>query len=129
MDPIGDMLARIRNTQAVGHLTVDIPFSNLKSKMAQILVRENFITDFKKIKKFRRKFLRIHLKYKEENMPAISGLKRISKPGRRIYKNANEIKKVKGGYGIAIISTSRGLMTDQEAKKLKIGGEVICEIW
>lgn len=129
MDPIGDMLARIRNTQAVGHLTVDIPFSNLKSKMAQILVRENFITDFKKIKKFRRKFLRIHLKYKEENMPAISGLKRISKPGRRIYKNANEIKKVKGGYGIAIISTSRGLMTDQESKKLKIGGEVICEIW
>lgn len=129
MDPIGDMLTRIRNAQAVGHLTVDIPFSNLKFKIAQILAKKNFITDLKKIKRFRRKFLRIHLKYKDKNVPVISGLKRISKPGQKIYKKTNEIKKVKGGYGIAIISTSKGLITDQEAKKLKIGGEVICEIW
>ncbi len=129
MDPIADMLTRIRNAQAVGHQTINIPFSVLKSKLAQILVKENFIIDFKKMKRFKQKFLRICLKYNDQNAPAISGLKRISKPGRRIYKKAPEIRKVKGGYGLAIISTPKGLMTDREARKEKTGGEVICEIW
>jgi len=128
-DPIADMLTRIRNAQAVQHQTVDVPFSNLKLKLAQILAREKFISDFKRVKSKGHKMIRIYLSYDSEKNPVISGLKRISKPGRRIYKKAKEIKKVKGGYGIAIISTPKGLMTDKEARNQKLGGEVICEIW
>jgi len=128
-DPIGDMLTRIRNAQAVRHQIVDIPFSKMKLKIAEILKQEGFILDFKKQRKNSQKIIKIKLKYLENNVPAISGLKRVSKPSRRIYKKTKEIKKVKSGYGIAIISTSKGLMTDKEAKKRKLGGEVICEIW
>ena len=128
-DPITDMLNRIRNAQAVRHQTVEISFSNLKLKIIQILIKENFITNFKKIRRKGQKIIRIYLKYTKENLPFISGLKRISKPGQRIYKKANEIKKVKGGYGVSIISTSKGIMTNKEAKKNNLGGEVICEIW
>ena len=128
-DPIGDMLTRIRNAQTARHQTVDIPFSKMKLKIAEILKQEGFILDFKKKRKNSQKIIKIKLKYLEDNIPAISGLKRISKPSQRIYKKAKEIKKVKSGYGIAIISTSKGLMTDKEAKKRKLGGEVIAEIW
>ena len=128
-DPITDMLNRIRNAQAVRHQTVEIPFSNLKLRITQILARENFIEDFKKVKRKGQKIIKIYLKYTKENLPAISGLKRISRPGQRIYKKTNEIKKVKGGYGITIISSSKGMITDKEAKKNKAGGEIICEIW
>lgn len=127
MDPIADMLTRIRNAQAVGHQTVDIPFSNLKLKITQILLKENFISDFRKAKD--QKKIKIFLKYDEEKNPAISGLKRVSKPGQRIYQKAKEIKKIKRGYGIAIISTSKGLLTDKEARAQKVGGEVLFEIW
>ena len=123
------MLNRIRNAQTVRHQTVEVPFSNLKLKITQILIKENFITDFKKIRRKEQKIIRIYLKYTKEKNPAISGLKRISKPGQRIYKKANEIKKVKGGYGLSIISTSKGMMTNKEARKNNLGGEIICEIW
>lgn len=128
MDPISDMLTAIRNAQAVGHPTVKIPFSNLKYGIAKILEREGWIEKVEKLGR-KKKFLKITLKYEENKIPAISGLKRISKPGQRIYKGYREIKKVKGGYGMAVISTSKGLMTDREARKNKIGGEVLFEIW
>ena len=127
-DPITDILNRIRNAQAVLHSTVFVPFSNLKYEMAKILEREGFIEKVEKKRKRLKRFIEITLKY-TDNIPAISGLKRISKPGQRIYFNRRKIKKVKGGYGIAIISTSKGLMTEKEARKQKMGGEVICEIW
>jgi small subunit ribosomal protein S8 len=135
MDPISDMLTAIKNALAVKKETVDVPFSKIKFEIAKILEREGFIErvekEKKKIKKGKMKpkpFLQIRLKY-ENKMPAISGLKIISKPGQRIYLPYKRIKKVKGGYGIAIVSTSKGLMTDKEARKQKVGGEVICEIW
>lgn len=126
MDPIANMLTQIRNAQAVHHQTVNIPFSNIKLKIAEILKKEGFVLDFQKKG---RKLIRIDLKYSEDGTGAISGCQRVSKPGQRIYKKAKEIKRVKGGYGIAIISTSKGLMTDKEARKQRLGGEVICEIW
>ena len=140
-DPIADMLNRIRNAQAVLSPTVSIPFSELKYKIAKILEKEKFVEKVGKRGKGIRKKIRITLKYESQNkeeqnreqenkgMPAISGLKRISKPGQRIYSSSKKIKKVKGGYGIAIISTPKGLMTDKEAKKQKLGGEILCEIW
>lgn len=128
MDPISDMLTSIRNALAVKHLTVKIPFSKLKYEMAQILEKEGFVKKVERKGKRAKKIIEITLKY-ENDSPAISGLKRISKPGQRIYLPYKKIKKVKGGYGIAIISTSKGLMTDKEARKQKLGGEVICEVW
>jgi len=128
-DPITDMFNRIKNAQAVRHKTVEIPFSKMKKKIAEILKKEGFIEDFKQIGKVPKKVIKIKLKYDDNLIPGISGIKRISKPGQRIYKKAKEIKRVKGGYGIAIISTNQGLITDKEARKRKIGGEVICEIW
>jgi small subunit ribosomal protein S8 len=128
MDPISNMLTAIRNAQAVGKATVDIPFSNLKYEIAKILEKEKFIEKAEKKGKKTKRFIEITLKYTEKT-PAISGLKRISKPGQRIYLSWKEIKRVKGGYGIGIISTSKGLMTDKEARKQKLGGEVIAEIW
>ena len=127
-DPIADMLNRIRNAQAVLKETVDIPISNLKYEVAKILEKGGFVSGVEKKGKKAKKVIEITLKYNEK-IPVISGLKRISKPGQRIYKRAKELKSVKGGYGIAIISTSKGLMTDKEARKQKLGGEVICEIW
>ena len=127
-DPIADMLTRIRNAQAVKHKTVDIPYSKIKYAIAKILEEEGFIekaeTKFKKP----RKVIRITLKY-QNGEPAISGLKRVSKPGRRVYLSAKELKVPKSGYGIGIVSTSQGLMTTLEAKKRRLGGELICEVW
>ena len=128
MDIVADMLNRIKNSQAVGHSSVEIPFSNLRYEIAKILKKEGFIEKIEKKGKQEKKTLSLTLKY-EDKVPAISGVKRISKPGQRIYLNSSQIKKVKGGYGLAIISTSRGLMTDREAKKEKLGGEAICQIW
>lgn len=127
-DPITDMLNRIRNAQAVLKPTVSMPFSNLKYEITKILEKKGFIEGAKKKGRKARKFIEIILKY-EDKTPAISGLKRISKTGQRIYLSAKKIKSVKSGYGIAIISTSKGLMADKEARKQKLGGEVLCEIW
>ena len=128
VDPITDMLNRIRNAQAVLKETVEVPFSNLKYEIAKILEKNGFIEKVEKKGKKTKKIIEITLKY-DNKIPAISGLKRISKPGQTIYLGHRKIKRVKGGYGVAIISTSKGLMTDKEARKQKLGGEVLCEIW
>lgn len=130
-DPITDMLNRIRNAQAVLKETVSIPFSNLKYELAKILEEQGLVEKIERKGRKEKKFLKITLKYikEESNRPAILGLKRVSKPGQRIYTGAKKIKLVRGGYGIAIISTSEGLMTSKEAWKKKLGGEILCEIW
>jgi len=128
MDPISDILTAIRNAQAAKKVEVEIPLSNLKYEIAKILERKGFVAKVEKKGKKMKKMVEITLKYSNK-IPAISGLKKISKPGQRIYKKAKELRPVKGGYGIAIISTSKGLMTDKEARKQKLGGEVLCEIW
>jgi len=127
-DPITDLLNQIKNAQAVLHPKIEIPFSNLKYEIAKILERKGFVQKLEKKGKKTKKTFEIILKY-EGKVPVISGLKRISRPGQRIYLKTKEIKSVKGGYGIAIISTPKGLMTDKEAKRQKLGGEVLCEIW
>ncbi len=139
MDPISDMLTSIKNALAVKHPTVSIPFSNLKYDFAKVLEKEKFIEKAEKKGKKIKKIIEIALKYESGigtsllgdagKTPAISGLKRISKPGQRIYTPWKKIKRIRGGYGIMIISTPKGLMTDKEARKQKLGGEVMCEVW
>jgi small subunit ribosomal protein S8 len=136
VDVISDMLVAIKNAQAVKKSEVFIPFSKFKFEIAKILEKEGFIERVEKVKRKIKKgktkpkpFLKIILKYDEEGNGAISGIKRISKPGQRIYKSYRELKPVKSGYGIAILTTSKGVMTDKKARKLKVGGEVVCEIW
>lgn len=139
MTPVADMLTQIRNAQAVLHPTVDLPFSNLKYEIAKILEKEGFVEKVERRGRKAKKKIEITLKYEsfreeisagdKNKIPVISGLKIISKPGQRIYKGYHEIRRVKGGYGMGIISTSKGLMTDKEARRQKLGGEVICEIW
>lgn len=127
-DPISDMNIRITNAQAVLHPTVSISFSNFKYEIAKILEKEGFINKVEEKGKKIKRMIEITLKY-DNKIPAISGLRRISKPGQRIYSEVKKIKKVKGGYGISIISTPKGLMTNKEARKKKIGGEIILEAW
>jgi len=127
-DPITDMLNRIRNAQAVFRQTVEIPFSNLKYEIAKILVKNGFIEKAETKGKKTKKIIEVTLKY-QDKIPAISGLKRISKPGQRIYLGSKKLPRVKQGYGIAVISTPKGLMTEKEARKNKLGGELVCEIW
>lgn len=127
-DPITDMLNQIKNAQAVEKQEVLIPFSKLKNEIAMILSKEGFVGEVKNATKAGDKVLKIALKY-DNGIPAIAGSKRVSKPGQRIYETVHEIKKVHGGYGISVVSTSKGLMTNKEAKKQKIGGEIICQVW
>ena len=128
IDPIVDMFNRIKNAQAVLKPTVSIPFSNLKYEIAKILEKEKYIKKIEKKRRKTKKIIEISLKY-NKNIPAIVELRRVSKSGQRIYLPVQKIKKVKGGFGIAIISTSKGLMTNKEARKNNLGGEVICEVW
>ncbi|MFH1582584.1 MAG: 30S ribosomal protein S8 [bacterium] len=127
-DPITDMLNRIRNAQAVEHPTVDVPFSKFKYGLAKILEKNGFISKVEKKNKKSKDSMEITLKYNDK-IGAISGLRKVSKPGQKIYSDYLKLKRIKSGYGISVISTSKGLMTDREAKKSKIGGEVIFEIW
>ena len=127
-DPITDMLNQIRNAQAVGKTEVLIPLSKIKNEIAMILSKEGFVGEIKKAAKDKIKGLKISLKYENE-LPAIAGFKRVSKPGQRIYEGFSEIRKVHGGYGMSIVSTSKGLMTNKEARKQKLGGEIICQVW
>lgn len=131
VDPIADMLTRIRNAQAVGHATVDIPFSKIKFSLAEILVKEGFIKNAGKKDRGAKRRIEIELLYedKKNTTPKIGQLKRISKPGKREYVRAKDIRPVLGGRGISIISTSKGLMAGKEAKKKGLGGEILCEIW
>jgi len=128
-DPISDMLIRIKNALMARHKSVIIPASKIKLEIARILKEEGYIEDYKYIKEEPQSKIEIILKYDENKRPVIAGVKRVSKPGRRIYKGYRDLPKVLDGFGIAIVSTSQGIMTDHEARKRKIGGEVICEIW
>ena len=128
-DPIADMLTRIRNASAAKHKTVDIPASNMKLGIAEILFKEGYIKSFEEIKDDAQGIIRITLKYDEKGTRVIDGLKRISKQGLRVYASKEELPKVLNGLGIAIISTSKGLKTDKEARELGIGGEVLAYVW
>ena len=128
-DPIADMLTRIRNANTSKHSTVDIPASKMKSSIAQILLDEGYIKSFEEIKDEKQGILRVTLKYDESGKRVISGLKRISKPGLRIYVNKEEIPQVLNGLGIALISTSKGIKTDKNARKDGLGGEVLAYVW
>ncbi len=130
MDPISDFLTQIRNAQKTSKERVTSPFSGIKFEISKILKREKFITDVKRIKIKKKTVLRLILKYDTQTKKgAISGLKQISKPSKRVYKSSSKIKPVQGGIGIAIISTSKGIMIDKDARKRNLGGEIICEIW
>ena len=128
-DPIADMLTRIRNANTVGHSSVEMPSSKLKVQLAKLLKEEGYITDYevKEVGKF--KVLSITLKYDAKNKPIITKLERISKPGLRNYSKAKNLPKVLGGMGIAVVSTSKGLLTDRKARKENLGGEVLCYVY
>ena len=128
-DPIADMLTRIRNANMVRHNSVDIPASKIKRNMAEILKREGFVSRVEYIEDDNQGVIRVYLKYGKDNQRVISGLKRISKPGLRSYVKSDDVPKVLNGLGIAIISTSNGVITDKEARAQKVGGEVLAYVW
>ncbi len=128
-DPIADMLTRIRNAIMARHDSVPIPTSRTKLSIARILKEEGFITDYEVLRGKPQRVIKIHLKYDDNNQPIISGLERVSKPGLRVYVQKKEITRVYGGLGIAIISTSKGMKTGQQAWRLGIGGELLCYVW
>ena len=127
-DPIGDMIARVKNAQARYHKRVELPSSNFKSKIADILKNEGFIKDFKVSSIEKKNVLSLELKYHSGN-PVISNFERVSKPGRRIFSSADSLPKINNGLGIAILSTPKGVMTDIDARKQKVGGEIICKVF
>ena len=128
-DPIADMLTRIRNANTSKHKTVDVPASNVKKAIAEILFEEGYIKAFEEIADENQGIIRISIKYDEKGNRVIAGLKRISKPGLRVYANKEELPKVLNGLGIALISTSKGIMTDKQAREQGIGGEVLAYVW
>ena len=128
-DPIADMLTRIRNANSAKHDTVDIPASNMKKAIAQILLDEGYIKNFQVINDGKQGIIKVSLKYGSGKSPVITGLRRVSKPGLRIYTSCEDMPKVMKGLGIAIMSTSKGIMTDREARKEHVGGEVLAFIW
>jgi small subunit ribosomal protein S8 len=128
-DPIADLLTRIRNASAVNHEQVLIPASNLKLRIVNLLLQEGFVRNFKIIKDNKQDVVCVYLKYTPDNAPVITHLERVSKPGRRAYVKAKNIPSVRSGLGVAILSTSRGVMTDTQARALHLGGEHICSIW
>lgn len=129
VDPISDMLTRIRNAQAVKKSEVLIPISKIKLEIAKILKKEGFVEDIKEEEINSEKLIKISLKYLKTGEPVIQGIQRVSKPGCRIYAKRDKLPRVLGGLGIAIISTSRGLVTDKEARRRKLGGEILCKVW
>jgi small subunit ribosomal protein S8 len=130
MDPISDMLTRIRNAMHAKQKQVEIPYSKLKYEIAKVLMLEGYISNFQEaVNEGSKKKIIIQLKYTENDKPVIYGLKRISKPSRRIYVKCDEIPKVIGGLGIAILSTPKGILTDREARNEQVGGEVLCQVW
>ena len=127
-DPIGDMIARVKNAQARNHKKVELPSSKFKSKIADILKNEGFIRDFKVLNEQNKNILSLELKYHSGN-PVISNFERVSKPGRRIFSSADSLPKINNGLGIAILSTPKGVMTDIDARKQRVGGEIICKVF
>ena len=128
-DPISDLLARIRNAALVRHDRTDVPASKMKLEIAKILKQEGFIRTFKLLEEGPQGTIRIYLKYADDGEPAIHGLKRVSRPGRRVFRGVTEIPKVHNGLGVAVISTNRGVLTDEQARGLSVGGEILCEVW
>ena len=127
-DPIGDMIARIKNAQLRNHKKIELPSSNFKVKIADVLKNEGYIIDYKTFSELNKSKLEISLKYHYGN-PVISSIQRVSKPGRRIFSSAESLPKINNGLGIAIISTPKGVMTDIDARKQKVGGEIICKVF
>ena len=128
-DTIGDMLTRIRNGGKARFDKVDIPASRMKISLARIFKDEGFIKNYKVIKDNKQGILRVYLKYDNQNQPMIHRVERMSKPSRRVYAGCEELPKVQGGLGVAVISTSKGVMSDRQARKLGVGGEVLCQVW
>ena len=128
-DPIADMLSRIRNGIQARHERIELPASKLKVEIAKILKNEGFISNFKLVEDKVQSTLRIYLKYSEDGEPVIHGIERVSRPGRRVYRNKQEIPRVLGGLGLAIVSTSKGVLSGSEAAKTGVGGEVLCQVW
>lgn len=128
-DPISDMLTRLRNALKAKHEKVDMPSSNLKVDIAKILKREGYISNYKVVNDKKQGVLKVALKYDESKSPAIEGLRRVSKPSIRKYTNKDDVPVTLSGYGITILSTSKGVISDKEAKTLNVGGEIICQIW
>lgn len=129
-DPIADLLTRIRNAARARKETVDIPWSNIKSRIVELLTSEGFLNDHQMVTEDDGKLtLRVWIKYDARNQPIMTGLKRLSKPSLRIYVGADEIPKVRGGLGVSIVSTPEGLLSDREARKRNVGGELICSVW
>lgn len=128
-DPIADMLTRIRNANTVGHEFVEIPASKMKTSIAEILLNEGFIKSFDVVDDSKQGIIKVEMKYGANKEKVINGIKKISKPGLKVYAKANEVPKVLGGLGIAIVSTSKGVISDKKARELGVGGEVICYVW
>lgn len=128
-DPIADMLNRIRTGGAIGSESVDIPASKFKRALAELLAREGYLKSVEQVEKDGKQVIRVALKYGPRRTPLISALTRVSRPGRRAYANAKHVPVVRGGLGVAIISTSQGLLVDREARRKNVGGEIICEVW
>lgn len=128
-DPIADMLTRIRNALQARHESVDVPASKLKAEILRIMKAEGFIKNYKVLGEGEKKTIKIILKYNKDGKPAIKGLKRVSKPGRRVYVGFEEIPPVISGYGCSVLSTSQGVLTDKEARAKRAGGEILCSIW
>lgn len=128
-DPIADMLTRIRNAGKAKFSSVDIPGSKLKRAIAEVMLEQGYIKDFKFVEDDKQGVLRIYLKYDEHDKHAVYGIERVSKPSRRVYAKSKDLKPVLNGLGIAILSTSRGIMTDKQAQQANVGGEILCKIW
>ena len=128
-DPLADMMTRIRNAGKAKHKSVDIPGSRLKSALADVMKKEGFISNYKFIKDNKQGILRVYLKYDQSDRHVIYGLQRVSKPSRRVYVKNTDIKSVLNGLGVVVLSTSKGVLTDKQAKKENVGGEVLCNIW
>ena len=128
-DPVADMLTRIRNANTAGHAEVDVPASKIKKNIAEILLKEGYIKGYEVVETQPQDVIKIQMKYGAGKQRVISGIKRISKPGLKVYAKKDEVPKVLGGLGIAIISTSSGLITDKQARELGVGGEVVCYVW
>lgn len=128
-DPVADLLTSIRNACKAKHKKVDVPASRMKAEIVRVLLREKYINNYKSIDDKKRGILRIYLKYDQKERPVIQGIERMSKPGRRLYIRHHEVPKVQGGLGTALVSTSSGIMTDQEAREEGLGGEYLCRVW
>ncbi|MBU1228127.1 MAG: 30S ribosomal protein S8 [Actinobacteria bacterium] len=128
-DPVADMLTRIRNANQALHPSVSMPSSKLKEEIAKILAAEGYIEGYEVSASGVKRQLEVKLKYQPDRSRVISGLRRVSSPGRRLYKGSSELPRVKGGLGVGVVSTSQGLLTDSEARRRKLGGEILCEVW